>query len=73
MLIATPVRLLPSPYNVVALTIPAVATPDILIPELLIVTPNPNVGVPVLFRLPLKVVAVVTPDALMCVGLRLVT
>jgi hypothetical protein len=39
----------------------------------LIVTPNPNVGVPVESKLPSRVVAVTTPDTLTLVGLRLVT
>ena len=45
----------------VALIIPAVATQLIARPDAFIVTPNPNVGVPVLFRLPSKLVAVATP------------
>ena len=42
----------------------AVNTPLTFIPELLIVTPNPNVGVPVVFKLPSKLVAVTTPVTL---------
>ena len=49
----------------VALIIPAVATPLIARPDAFIVTPNPNVGVPVVFKLPskvpLNVVAVAPP------------